>query len=159
MHNTVGEDEWALMRLRTVPIVLRLDPQDVFYDVGLDELYQRDYTAAEAAIDAAESAGDPAAAERAEQLWLRVEELHEQDLTAYHAAYAQSVRAELVERGVTVAFQLRRTTITHPVTDPVSELVDEGWLADRLHEVARERTPLPATGLPRTGRPAPPWPP
>jgi hypothetical protein len=48
VHNTVGEDGWALLRLRTVPIVLGLDPQDVFYDVGLEELYQRDLTAAEA---------------------------------------------------------------------------------------------------------------
>jgi hypothetical protein len=46
----------------------------------------------------------------------------------------------VAEDGITVPVQLRSTTIS----DPVTELVDEGWRAERLHGRARACAPLPA---------------
>jgi hypothetical protein len=155
VYRTVGEDEQLLLRYRTEPIVLRLDPEDVFYDVGLDELYQSDFVATEAAIAAADDAGDVEQLERAEQLLGRVEELWTRDLGTYHAAYEQTIRAVLAARGVTVPFQLRSAPPW--ATRWLSWWMRAGWLSGCTG------SPVPAPrsqprGSRRTGPPAPPRP-
>lgn len=67
-----------------------------------------------------------------------VEKLWDADLAAYQAAYRDTVRAAIAERGGHVDVELV------PYAEPESWEADE--LADQLHTLARESTPLPMTG-------------
>ncbi|GAA4288929.1 hypothetical protein [Georgenia daeguensis] len=61
-------------------------------------------------------------------------------MTAYAQAYAATARQALTERGLELDVEAIRTPDFEPRTQPWDALVDE------LHSIAREETPLPATG-------------
>lgn len=42
VHSTAGDDPEALLRYRTDPVRLAFDAEDVFYDLGLSDLYESD---------------------------------------------------------------------------------------------------------------------
>ena len=67
-----------------------------------------------------------------------VEELWQQDLAAYTAAYLAAARRYFTDRGVTCEVELTTTPTGEPAT----------WdtLTDQVHEYARTNAPLPMTG-------------
>ena len=42
VQSTAGDDDTELMRYRTEPVRIEVDVEDVFYDFGLTDLYERD---------------------------------------------------------------------------------------------------------------------
>ncbi|GAA4289078.1 hypothetical protein [Georgenia daeguensis] len=134
--STAPEDE--LWRWRTEPVRLHLDVAGTFDDFGLYELAEEELRAA-AARTVGESVSD-AELERAESLLEAIDRLREQDMNAYAQAYAATVRQVLTERGIEVDVEVIRTPDFQAPAEPWDALTDE------LHAIARERTPLPATG-------------
>jgi len=138
LHCTVGADEEHLWRHRTIPLRLNLHVADTWYDFGLAQMFE---TEREKAVEDTFS-DDEDVAEAAGRLVDALEGLYDTDLAAYALAYAATVRQELAARGVTVDVDLVR------VDEEAGPVAAEQWsaLAEDLHAVARERTPLPATG-------------
>ena len=131
-------DNRDLWRARAEPVVLHLDAEAVFIDLGL-------YTLADDEHDLARArALDPTltAAERDEAAALEeaIDELVEDDLDAYTAAYAATARQVLAE--LDVAVPVRVVRLGESVTAPAPEQP----VVERLHDVVRARTPLPGTG-------------
>jgi hypothetical protein len=134
--STVLEED--LLSCRTLPVRLVLDPYVVLVDLGVvDLLYEQDRTTVETQFGS-----DDITEEQAEEIDRQVtavDELFEADLSAYAAAYTETVRRVASERGVTVPVEV----------DIVSDDSGEPWwdtLAAELHEQARARTPLPTSG-------------
>lgn len=159
VNGTLGHDpdETELLRWRTAPVVLRLDPEDVFADLGLGTVRWEDHDAASEAASAFDESlphTDPPsfdvdmAEEESEALWAvadRIDELWDADVAAYGVAYEQVVRAQVTAWGCEDL----------PVTVQVVRYPERGdevgtyvGLVDHLHQIARTRTPLPATGRP-----------
>ncbi|KJL40865.1 hypothetical protein RR49_00368 [Microbacterium ginsengisoli] len=197
VQSTAGDDPDELLRYRTEPVRLAFDAADVFYDLGLSDLYEQataelgsredaldeelfnavatpeerariaDIQAAMpadvfgvdeqdrdrvlalmqeaqsitgAVIERAESTGEPQAAAlaSARAATATVEELWQQDLAAYTAAYLAAARRYFTDRGVTCEVELTTTPTGEPAT----------WdtLTDQVHEYARTNAPLPMTG-------------
>lgn len=138
LYSTVGYDEEYLMEHRTEPVRLVLDPEDVFYDFGLYVMHDDEAnTAAEETFDETKTEAE---LNRAEAVSDAIEQLYQDDLTAYVAAYTDTVKQAAVELGITVPVELDRVEFGHrgePEWDT---------LAVQLHDAARERTPAPATG-------------
>jgi len=133
---TAPEDE--VWRWRTEPVRLHLDVAGTFDDFGLDDMALEElHAAAKRTLD--ESLTD-AEHERAHRLVEAIGRLREQDMNAYAQAYAATARQALTERGIEIDVEVIRT--------PDYETPSEPWdaLSDELHEIARERTPLPVTG-------------
>jgi len=134
--STAPEDE--LWRWRTEPLRLYLDAAGTFDDFGLDDMALEELRAAAKRVRD-ESLTD-AEYERAYSLVEAIGRLRDEDMNAYVRAYAATVREALTERGIDVDVEVIRT--------PDDQTPAEQWdpLSDELHEIARERTPLPATG-------------
>lgn len=166
---TTPEDE--LLAWRSEPVRLRLDVEDLWSDFGLYDMYDADMdTAARHArtIDFhVNSDGDHWVATEEDQAWLatetgrapgswtvadlaaaegvveHVEAMLEQDLSAYFQAYTDTAALAFAERRTAVAVEVTRED--RPAGDRTGP---RDSLAEDLHQVARERTPLPMTGLP-----------
>jgi hypothetical protein len=83
-----------------------------------------------------------------------LDELWEADLRGYAAAYMDVVRQAAAELGITVPVE-----VEVEVVDDKRGEADWDSLTEQLHDIARERTPLPTNGIaPATtqaaGRPA-----
>lgn len=138
VHSTVGLDEDHLMGHRTKPVRLRLDVEGAFYDFGLCELHDDEAdAAAEATWD--ESLSD-AELTRADQVCKAIEQLYQDDLTAYVAAYTDTAKQVAGELGITVPVEVERIEFGQ------QEAPEWDTLTEQLHTAARERTPVPATG-------------
>ena len=72
-----------------------------------------------------------------------LEQLWEQDQAAYAAAYRETVQRTLAERGTTVGLEL---LIDAPGASWAGDAPQWDLLAEDLHQIAREKTPLPMTG-------------
>jgi hypothetical protein len=137
VSGTAGEDG-DLVRWRTEPVRLPLDVDDVFFDLGVGEVYEQDRDqAAEAACD--EDLTDEQRG-AAEDLVDAIEALWEADQVAYVGAYRATARRYLTEHGATCGVEIVAPPLPHP--DPF------GWdgLGERVDEYARTHTPLPMTG-------------
>lgn len=137
VHSTAGQEPSDLLRFRTEPVRLVLDVEDTFYDFGLAHMYDEERAEA-IARESDETLTDDQAAE-AGAITEAIDTLWEQDKAAYLAAYSAAVRQALTERGVTCEAE---------VVELASGETEAWWdtLSNELHEVARERTPLPMTG-------------
>lgn len=137
LHSAVGLDDEYLWKHRTIPLRLTLDVAGVWWDFGLMNMYDDEYNQA---IEGT-SSEDEQVAEQSDRLLAAMEKLCEDDLAAYTAAYAKTVKALLAERGLDLDVEVVRL-------DVPGEVMPERWspLLDELHAAARERTPLPATG-------------
>lgn len=134
--STAPEDE--LWRWRTEPLPLYLDVAGIFDDFGLYDLADEELRAvAERTVGESVTEADIA---NADHLLDAIDRLREEDMAAYAEAYAATVRQALTDRGIDVDVQVIRT----PDFQPPAEQWDP--LASELHEIAWERTPLPATG-------------
>lgn len=137
LEGTAGEDVDDLVRRRTEPVLLELDAEDPFYDFGLTDLFSRERDQAVERADADDLTDERRAA--AGELVAAIERLWEQDIAAYTAAYQATAQRYLTEQGATCGVE---TVAAPPAGIPARW--DE--LAERLHEYARQHTPLPATG-------------
>lgn len=123
VESTVPEDE--LLTLRTEPVRLYLNPVDALYDAGIGGRYQ-------GAIDALSD-------EQADSQTDVLDALFEQDITEYAAAYTAAVRQAAEELAISVPVHVEILEgDDFRTTEPVWDV-----LAERLHVVARHRTPLP----------------
>lgn len=84
-----------------------------------------------------------AALDRAAAQQQALEQLWEQDQTAYAAACRDTVQRTLSERGATVSLEL---LIDAPGAAWAADSPQWDLLAEDLHQIAREKTPLPMTG-------------
>lgn len=133
ISGTTTEDE--IHRYRTEPVRIIVFPEGDFHDLGLADLFDHDL---DQAMD--EQSRDDLSEEQAEaadRLVSVLDQLWERDLAAYAAAYLETARAYLQQRGITVGVEA--------VPEP-----DGGasWdaLIEELHEHALKTTPLPMTG-------------
>lgn len=144
--STAGEHDLA--RYRTEPLMLLLDPETIFEDAGLREQFDEaddelsagyhngtepdDGGVNDAAVDARRQA---------------LEAGYTQALDAYFAAYVDSVQNITGQLGISARIEVKRV---------VDYRVEPGGesLADVLHTIALERTPLPEHIVPKSpGRP------
>lgn len=135
VHSTALEEE--LLAWRTEPVQLWLDPVGVLLDLGVEALYWQAHD---------ELAGryhgdlDDDQVQAIEDERDALDRLWQADLDAYTAAYTDTVRRAAAELGLAV-----------PVEVEVAEVgrCEPDWdtLAERLHDIARARTPLPTSGL------------
>lgn len=161
VHSTVFEDD--LLKLRTEPVRLLLNPDEVLNDLGLWESYEdaerklnEEWDRAHAQYDAelesaqADSAADGPVVDT-EARWdalmgpvdaklTALEDLWQSDLATYTITYTAVVQQVAAERGITVPVLVDRD--------------DDNWtgsdwfgLEYELHEHAVARTPLPASGI------------
>lgn len=99
----------------------------------------------EAIIQRARDSGEPlvAAVDRAAAERQTLEQLWEQDQAAYAEAYRETVRRTLSERGASVDVEL---LIDAPGASWAADAPKWGLLTEELHQIAREKTPLPMSG-------------
>lgn len=137
VNGTAGEDPDDLLSWRTEPVRLEFDAEDVFFDFGLSDLYEKESEQAlEATYD--EDATDEQV-DAAEALAAEIERLWEQDKAAYTEAYRAAAQRYLTEHSATCGVEL--------VAVPAGG-TQTSWdgAAELLHDYAREHTPLPMTG-------------
>jgi len=133
VHSTTPEEE--LLIWRTEPVRLHLDVEDVFYDFGLEQLWDGD--SAQALKHAQDDSLTEEQVARADAIAASIDRLWEQDQAAYREAYLASIRHELTRRGLTVEVEA--------IDEPADTLTWEPF-TDELHELARKNTPLAMTG-------------
>lgn len=133
VNSTTPEDE--LLTWRTEPVRLHLDVEGVFYDFGLEQLW--DEESGQAIKHEQDDSLTEEQAARADAIAAQIDRLWEQDQAAYREAYLASIRQELTRRGLTVEVEA--------IDEPADTLTWEPF-TDELHELARKNTPLPMTG-------------
>ena len=134
VEGTAGEDVDELIRYRTEPVQLHFDAEDTFYDFGIGDLYDPEQKAA------FDRAGDDTLTEQeqdaTDELANQIERLWEQDKTAYTEAFRATAERYLTEIGATCGVQ---------IADGPPRTAWDG-AEEKLHEYARQHTPLPMTG-------------
>lgn len=154
---TVGWDSEYLWEHRTEPIMVRVHVEDILTDLGIAGLYEQAHDELDGREDVifARHADDPITAGSADDLWL--DRLHRQrdqldaqqvaEWTAYGQAFAEHVRQAAGELfpDLTVPVEVAVTTDWQPGLDSGDNLDGPQW---RLWEIARQRTPLPGSGIP-----------
>ena len=108
-------------------------------------LVQEAHDIIEAVIRRAKESREPLAAalDSAAAGQQALEQLWEQDQAAYAAAYRETVQRTLTERGATVDLEL---LLDVPGASWAANAPQWDLLAEDLHRIARESTPLPMTG-------------
>lgn len=137
VEGTAGYEGDDLLSWRTQPVRLAFDAEDVFFDFGISDLYEQER---DQAIERADADGlTDAQRDAADDLAAAIERLWEQDQAAYTEAYQATAQRCLTERGATCDVEL----VAVPAGGALAR-----WdgLEERIHEYARQRTPLPMTG-------------
>jgi len=140
-----------LAQYRTVPVRLLLDPEDVFYDLGLGALYDEAMDELDRREIAVDEGGDVTEAGEAELDAVQaardaVEALRMADLGAFVASYTVAAVAAGVARGLTVPVEVQRVNVD-------AGPVPFDGLAEDLHAAALDQVVLPS-GLPLSGYPS-----
>lgn len=157
---TVGWDEQYLHEYRTEPVVVRVHVEDILTDLGVAGLFEQ----AQDELDRRDNAvwarhamtNDPDANAEAEfaaidRIRDQLNALQDTEWAAYGQAFADQVRNAASELfpGLTVPVEVVVATDWQPDSDSGSGDGPE-W---RLYETARQRTPLPGSGLPLSDYP------
>lgn len=131
-----GTSAGPLVPWRTDPVRLYVDPEEVFTDFGILELYEQEL---DQAVDRTYDGG-PEERAAAEAVVAALPHLWEQDKAAYTEAYRVTAQRYLTGQGATCGVEI--------VT-----AAPQGWdeLAERIHDYARQHAALPMTGT------APDW--
>lgn len=133
VHSTTPEEE--LLAWRTEPVRLHLDVEGVFYDFGLEQLWDEEL--GQAIKHEQDDSLTEEQVARADAIAASIDRLWKQNQAAYREAYLASIRHELTRRGLTVEVEA--------IDEPAGTLTWEPF-TDELHELARKNTPLPMTG-------------
>jgi hypothetical protein len=174
---TVGHDEAFLLQHRTVPLVVRVNVDDILNDLGIWQLYdeareelERRYQAigipsvtgrpGSAEFEAAAAALQPGtdeqqtAADHLAELHARLDAQQHAEWAAYAHAFTAQVHqaAAALFPYLPVPVQVILELERRPDTGGAEELDGDGpvW---RIWETARRATPLPGSGLPPASYP------
>lgn len=134
--------EGELDRYRTEPVMLLLDPDSVFEDAGLKDLYDNEDSELSGGYANGTEPDDNGENDAViDSKRAALEAGYNAALDSYFTAYVETIRQVAAERGISVPVEVKR------VVDYWIEPYGES-LADSLHAAARKRTPLPTNITP-----------
>lgn len=137
--------EGELDRHRTEPVMLRLDPETLFEEAGLKDLYDdADNELGNGYANGTEPDDDGASDAVIDAKRAALEAGYNQALDSYFATYVKNVRQVALEKGLSVPVEVKR--VVDFLVAPYGETLE-----DALHTAARERTPLPTNIAPKPG--------